>query len=148
MTDADRIARNRYFLMTGVNLVAVGGAVLGLLIAGRSQDNLTSILGGALILAFELPPSAPTMQRIVRIGGTLADDALIKCVTARLASIPLATVATASRGTLSYRFSAQERTLPGRSRGDTAASGAVHRALAEEDAPAVSPRAPRAVLRP
>ena len=50
MTDADRIARNRYFLMTGVNLVAVGGAVLGLLIAGRSQDNLTSILGGALIL--------------------------------------------------------------------------------------------------
>ena len=51
MTDADRIARNRYFIMTGVNLGAVAGAVLGLLIAGRSQDNVTSILGGALILA-------------------------------------------------------------------------------------------------
>lgn len=51
MTEADRIARNRYFMMSGVNLAAAAGAVLGLLIAGRAQDHLTTILGGALILS-------------------------------------------------------------------------------------------------
>ena len=80
MTDADRIARNRYFIMTGVNLGAVAGAVLGLLIAGRSQDNVTSILGGALILAY---------ARLCRIGlwpARSSDDLIVKMEVERLVS--------------------------------------------------------------
>lgn len=51
MTDADRVARTRYFMIAGTNLVAVAGAVLGLLILGRAQANHQMILGGALVLA-------------------------------------------------------------------------------------------------
>lgn len=51
MTDADRLAQKRYYLMTGVNLAGAAGAVLGLLIAGRSQTTEHTLLGGALILA-------------------------------------------------------------------------------------------------
>ena len=51
MTDADRLAQKRYYLMTGVNLAAAAGAVLGLLIAGRSHTTEHTLLGGALILA-------------------------------------------------------------------------------------------------
>ena len=50
MTEADRIARNRYFLMTGANLAAALGAVLGLLIAGRATQTWQTVLGGALLL--------------------------------------------------------------------------------------------------
>lgn len=48
---ADTLARNRYYAMAGVNLIAAFGAVLGLLIAGRSQSWEMSVLGGAIILA-------------------------------------------------------------------------------------------------
>lgn len=51
MTEADRLARKRYYLITGVNLLAAAGAVLGLLIMGRSQASEHTLLGGALILA-------------------------------------------------------------------------------------------------
>ncbi|UYY58282.1 hypothetical protein [Sphingomonas sp. S2-65] len=51
MTEADRLARKRYYLMSGVNLAAAAGAVLGLLIMGRSQATEHTLLGGALILA-------------------------------------------------------------------------------------------------
>lgn len=51
MTEADRLARKRYYLITGVNLLAAAGAVLGLLIMGRSQASEHTVLGGALILA-------------------------------------------------------------------------------------------------
>jgi hypothetical protein len=51
MTDADRLAQKRYYMMAGVNLAAAAGAVLGLLIAGRSQTTEHTLLGGALILA-------------------------------------------------------------------------------------------------
>jgi uncharacterized membrane protein YhaH (DUF805 family) len=51
MTEADRVARNRYYLMTGANLVGVAGAVLGLLIAGRAHSTELTLLGGALLLA-------------------------------------------------------------------------------------------------
>ena len=51
MTDADRLAQKRYFLITGVNLVATAGAVLGLVIAGRSNDWEGSVLGGAILLS-------------------------------------------------------------------------------------------------
>lgn len=51
MTDADRLAQKRYFMIQGVNIAACAGAVLGLLIAGRSVTTFHTILGGALILA-------------------------------------------------------------------------------------------------
>ncbi|MDP5277708.1 hypothetical protein Q9Q95_02125 [Sphingomonas sp. DG1-23] len=51
MTDADRLARKRYFLIMAVNLIATAGAVLGLLVAGRSNVWETSVLGGAILLS-------------------------------------------------------------------------------------------------
>ena len=51
MTEEDRLARNRYFIIVGVNMLATAGAVLGLLIAGRSVTTENSVLGGALLLA-------------------------------------------------------------------------------------------------
>jgi len=51
MTDADRLARNRYYMIAGVNLVATAGAVLGLLVAGRSNSWEFSVLGGAILLS-------------------------------------------------------------------------------------------------
>ena len=51
MTEEDRLARNRYYIICGVNLAATAGAVLGLLIAGRSVTTEHTLLGGALILA-------------------------------------------------------------------------------------------------
>jgi len=51
MTEEDRLARNRYFIIVGVNMLATAGAVLGLLIAGRSVTTQNSVLGGALLLA-------------------------------------------------------------------------------------------------
>jgi hypothetical protein len=51
MTEADRVARNRYFMIAGVNLAAVAGAVLGLLILGRAQATAHLVLGGALMLS-------------------------------------------------------------------------------------------------
>ena len=51
MPDADRLARNRYFLMMGANLVGVAGAVLALLIIGRSHTTELTMLGVALMLA-------------------------------------------------------------------------------------------------
>lgn len=51
MTEADRLARKRFFLMTGTNLAAVAGAVLGLLILGRAETTGQSALGIALVLS-------------------------------------------------------------------------------------------------
>lgn len=51
MTEDERLARKRYFIMTGINLAGACGAVLGLLIAGRSVTTGHMLLGGALILA-------------------------------------------------------------------------------------------------
>lgn len=51
MTPDDTLARNRYFAMVGVNMLAVAGAVLGLLIAGRAQSWEMTVLGGAIILS-------------------------------------------------------------------------------------------------
>ena len=51
MTDADRLAQKRYYLIQGVNIAACAGAVLGLLIAGRSITTFHTVLGGALLLA-------------------------------------------------------------------------------------------------
>lgn len=51
MNDAERLAAKRYYLIQAVNLTAVAGAVLGLLIAGRSVTNFHTMLGGALLLS-------------------------------------------------------------------------------------------------
>jgi len=51
MTEADRLAQKRYFLITGVNIVATAGAVFGLVIAGRTNNWEGSILGGAILLS-------------------------------------------------------------------------------------------------
>ncbi|RYD54083.1 MAG: hypothetical protein EOP60_08615, partial [Sphingomonadales bacterium] len=51
MTDAERLAAKRYYAIQAVNLAAVAGAVLGLVISGRSVTNFHTILGGALLLS-------------------------------------------------------------------------------------------------
>ena len=51
MTDADRLAQKRYFMIVGVNMLATAGAVLGLLVAGRSNSWEGSVLGGAILLS-------------------------------------------------------------------------------------------------
>jgi hypothetical protein len=51
MTDPEIQARNRWFAMMGVNLVATAGAVFGLLIAGRSTSWELTVLGGAIVLS-------------------------------------------------------------------------------------------------
>ncbi|WP_448659725.1 hypothetical protein ACPVPU_04240 [Sphingomonas sp. CJ99] len=49
--EAATVARNRYFLMIGANLVGVAGAVFGLLLIGRAADTPSRLIGGALVLA-------------------------------------------------------------------------------------------------
>jgi hypothetical protein len=51
MTPADSQARSRYYMMMAVNLVAVAGAVFGLVLAGRSNDWGQTILGGAIVIS-------------------------------------------------------------------------------------------------
>jgi hypothetical protein len=51
MNDADRLARKRYYMIVAVNMLATAGAVLGLLIAGRSNDWYGSVFGGAILLS-------------------------------------------------------------------------------------------------
>lgn len=50
-SEADTVARNRYYMMAGVNLLAAMGAVLGLVIAGRSHSWELTVLGGAIVLS-------------------------------------------------------------------------------------------------
>ena len=51
MTDPDKLARTRYYVMAGVNLVATAGAVFGLILAGKAQTWPMQLLGGAIILS-------------------------------------------------------------------------------------------------
>lgn len=53
MTDAEAeaLAKKRYYMMTGVNLLGACGAFFGLVIAGRSIDWYGQILGGAIVLS-------------------------------------------------------------------------------------------------
>lgn len=51
MTEAERLARNRYFMMVGVQILATAGAVFGLIIAGRATSWEYSVLGGAILLS-------------------------------------------------------------------------------------------------
>jgi len=51
MTDAERLAMKRYYLISGVNILATAGAVLGLLIAGRAHEYQMTLFGGTIILS-------------------------------------------------------------------------------------------------
>lgn len=51
MTPSDSLARNRYYMMMAVNMIAVAGAVFGLVIAGRSHTTMQTVLGGAIVLS-------------------------------------------------------------------------------------------------
>ncbi|WP_447726515.1 hypothetical protein [Sphingomonas koreensis] len=44
-------ARNRYFLMVMSQIVAVAGAVFGLVILGKADTMLMRLLGGAILLS-------------------------------------------------------------------------------------------------
>lgn len=51
MSPEDALARKRYYMMAGVNLLATAGAIFGLVIAGRSNDWYGQLLGGAILLS-------------------------------------------------------------------------------------------------
>ncbi len=51
MTDPETQARNRYFVIAGVNLVASAGSVFGLILAAKSRGWGIEILGGAIVLS-------------------------------------------------------------------------------------------------
>lgn len=51
MTEAERLARKRYYIIVAVNMIGTAGAVLGLLIAGRAQHYGMTIFGGAVLLS-------------------------------------------------------------------------------------------------
>jgi hypothetical protein len=51
MSPQDALARNRYFAIVGVNMLATAGAVFGLIVAGRAQNWEHSVLGGAILLS-------------------------------------------------------------------------------------------------
>lgn len=51
MSPEESLARNRYYAMVGVNILATAGAVFGLVIAGRAQGWEMRALGGAIILS-------------------------------------------------------------------------------------------------
>lgn len=48
---SDDPARGRYYMMVGVQILAVAGAVFGLVILGRSEATELRILGAAILLA-------------------------------------------------------------------------------------------------
>lgn len=50
MTD-DTVAMRRYFIMTGVRLAGVAGAVLGLILIGRATSLAPKLIGTALVIA-------------------------------------------------------------------------------------------------
>jgi membrane-anchored protein YejM (alkaline phosphatase superfamily) len=51
MTDADRLAMKRYYLIVAVNMIGTAGAVLGLLIAGRAQEYQMTLFGATVLMS-------------------------------------------------------------------------------------------------
>jgi len=51
MTDADRLAMKRYYIIVAVNMLGTAGAVVGLLVAGRAQQYGMTVFGGAILLS-------------------------------------------------------------------------------------------------
>ncbi|MBB4096534.1 hypothetical protein [Sphingomonas kyeonggiensis] len=51
MTEAEQLARKRYYIIVAVNMLGTAGAVLGLLVAGRAPNYGVTVFGGAILLA-------------------------------------------------------------------------------------------------
>ncbi len=51
MTDADKLAQRRWFVLVGVRLAGVAGALLGLILIARAHDWAPKILGTAIVLS-------------------------------------------------------------------------------------------------
>jgi hypothetical protein len=51
MTDEDARARTRYFMMIGVRIAGVAGAILGLMLLARATDMPTKMLGFGIVLS-------------------------------------------------------------------------------------------------
>lgn len=51
MTDDDNEARTRYFIIAGVRILAVAGAVFGLVLVARATSLVPKILGVAIVLS-------------------------------------------------------------------------------------------------
>ncbi len=51
MTDADKLAQRRWFVLVGVRLAGVAGALLGLILIARALDLGPKILGTAIVLS-------------------------------------------------------------------------------------------------
>lgn len=51
MTDADKLAQRRWFVLVGVRLAGVAGALLGLILIARAHDSGPKILGTAIVLS-------------------------------------------------------------------------------------------------
>ena len=51
MSDSDKLARTRYYVIAGINLAATAGAVFGLVLAGRASAWPQQLLGGAILLS-------------------------------------------------------------------------------------------------
>ena len=51
MKDRDRTARDRYFVLAGVRLAGVAGAMLGLMLVARADATVPKVIGTALVLA-------------------------------------------------------------------------------------------------
>ena len=51
MTEADKVAQRRWFVLVGVRLAGVAGALLGLILIARAHDWAPKILGTAIVLS-------------------------------------------------------------------------------------------------
>ncbi len=51
MTDADKLAQRRWFVLVGVRLAGVAGALLGLILIARAHDLGPKFLGTAIVLS-------------------------------------------------------------------------------------------------
>ena len=51
MTEADRLAQRRWFVLVVVRMAGVAGALLGLILIARAHDMGPKILGTAIVLS-------------------------------------------------------------------------------------------------
>jgi hypothetical protein len=51
MTDVDKVAQRRWFVLVGVRMAGVAGALLGLILIARAHDWAPKILGTAIVLS-------------------------------------------------------------------------------------------------
>ncbi|MGC5795670.1 hypothetical protein [Sphingomonas sp. NFX23] len=51
MTDADKLAQRRWFVLVVVRMAGVAGALLGLILIARAHDWAPKILGTAIVLS-------------------------------------------------------------------------------------------------